>query len=61
MKKLTFKIDIEKDGEKIEVKGNEIRQSKDDPEMLTVLVNNGRSGFSFDIYADRIKAITREV
>jgi hypothetical protein len=59
-RKLVFKRDMEKDGEKLEVRGNEIKQSKDDPEMLTVIQNNGRTGFSFDIYADRIKAITRE-
>jgi hypothetical protein len=60
MRKLTFKIDIEKDGERLEVIGNEIKQSKDNPEMLTIFKNNGRTGFCFDIYTDRIKSITRE-
>jgi hypothetical protein len=60
MRKLTFKIDIEKDGERFEVIGNEIKQSKDNPEMLTIFKNNGHTGYCFDIYTDRIKSITRE-
>lgn len=53
---MTFKIDINKDGERCIIEAWKIKQSPDNVEMVSIEM---AIGITFDVYKNRIEAITK--